>query len=74
MSYHSLEDKVTKRHFAAGSRSSAPVGFPVELEEHKAQFKTLTRGTEKPTDQEVAENSRAASAKLRAVERILKRN
>ncbi|WP_183512184.1 16S rRNA (cytosine(1402)-N(4))-methyltransferase RsmH [Paeniglutamicibacter cryotolerans] len=74
MSYHSLEDKVTKRHFAAGSRSSAPVGFPVELEEHKAQFKTLTRGTEKPTDREIAENPRAASAKLRAVERILKRS
>ena len=74
MSYHSLEDKITKRHFAAGSKSSAPAGFPVELEEHKAQFKVLTRGTEKPTDQEIAENSRAASAKLRAVERILKRN
>lgn len=74
MSYHSLEDKITKKHFAAGSKSSAPAGFPVELEEHKAQFKVLTRGTEKPTDQEIAENSRAASAKLRAVERILKRN
>lgn len=74
MSYHSLEDKITKRHFAAGSKSSAPAGFPVELEEHKAQFKVLTRGTEKPTDQEIAENSRAASAKLRAVERILKRS
>ncbi|PQZ95882.1 16S rRNA (cytosine(1402)-N(4))-methyltransferase [Arthrobacter sp. MYb227] len=74
MSYHSLEDKITKKHFATGSKSSAPAGFPVELEEHKAQFKVLTRGTEKPTDQEIAENSRAASAKLRAVERILKRN
>lgn len=74
MSYHSLEDKITKRHFAAGSRSSAPVGFPVELEEHKAQYKTLTRGTETPTAQEIEENPRAASAKLRAVERILKRS
>jgi 16S rRNA (cytosine1402-N4)-methyltransferase len=74
MSYHSLEDKITKRHFAAGSRSSAPAGFPVELEEHKAQYKTLTRGTETPTAQEIEENPRAASAKLRAVERILKRS
>ncbi|MET1035434.1 MAG: 16S rRNA (cytosine(1402)-N(4))-methyltransferase RsmH [Arthrobacter sp.] len=73
MSYHSLEDKITKRHFAAGSKSSAPVGFPVELEEHKAQFRTLTKGTEKPTEQEIHENPRAASAKLRAVERILQR-
>lgn len=72
MSYHSLEDKITKRFFQAGSKSSAPVGFPVELEEHKPRFKALTRGTEKPTEAEIAENPRAASAKLRAVERIMK--
>lgn len=74
MSYHSLEDKMTKKHFSAGSMSSAPVGFPVELEEHKARFRTLTKGTEKPTDLEIDENPRAASAKLRAVERILRRS
>ncbi|MBG6085625.1 16S rRNA (cytosine(1402)-N(4))-methyltransferase RsmH [Zhihengliuella flava] len=72
MSYHSLEDKITKRFFQAGSRSSAPAGFPVELDEHKARFKTLTKGTEKPTADEIEENPRAASAKLRAVERIMK--
>ncbi|GAB3619233.1 16S rRNA (cytosine(1402)-N(4))-methyltransferase RsmH [Glutamicibacter endophyticus] len=74
MSYHSLEDKITKRHFVQGSTSSAPPGFPVELEEHKAEFKVLTKGTEKPSDAEIAENSRAASARLRAVERVLKRS
>ncbi|MGW9405680.1 16S rRNA (cytosine(1402)-N(4))-methyltransferase RsmH [Arthrobacter sp. NPDC055585] len=70
MSYHSLEDRIVKDIFAAGSRSSAPKGFPVELEEHKAQLKRLTKGTEVPTEAEIAENPRAASAKLRAVERI----
>ncbi|WP_404321851.1 16S rRNA (cytosine(1402)-N(4))-methyltransferase RsmH [Arthrobacter luteolus] len=70
MSYHSLEDRIVKDIFAAGSRSSAPKGFPVELEEHKAQLKRLTKGTEVPTEQEIVENPRAASAKLRAVERI----
>lgn len=74
MSYHSLEDKITKRFFVQGSTSSAPPGFPVELEEHKAEFKVLTKGTEKPSEQEIAENPRAASARLRAVERILKRS
>ncbi|MCC3290709.1 MULTISPECIES: 16S rRNA (cytosine(1402)-N(4))-methyltransferase RsmH [unclassified Arthrobacter] len=72
MSYHSLEDKIVKGVFAAGARSSAPKGFPVELEQHKAQLKRLTKGTEVPTDEEIAENPRAASAKLRAVERIRK--
>ncbi|MBG6181515.1 16S rRNA (cytosine(1402)-N(4))-methyltransferase RsmH [Arthrobacter sp. CAN_A1] len=72
MSYHSLEDKIVKTAFTAGTRSSAPVGFPVELEEHKPYLMSLTRGTEAPTEHEIEENPRAASAKLRAVERIKK--
>jgi 16S rRNA (cytosine1402-N4)-methyltransferase len=70
MSYHSLEDRIVKSAFSAGTKSSAPVGFPVELEEHKAYLRSLTRGTEAPTAAEIEENPRAASAKLRAVERI----
>ncbi|WP_026550837.1 16S rRNA (cytosine(1402)-N(4))-methyltransferase RsmH [Arthrobacter sp. Br18] len=73
LSYHSLEDRIVKSAFAAGSRSSAPPGFPVELERHKAYLRSLTRGTEAPTKLEVEENPRAASAKLRAVERIRER-
>lgn len=74
MSYHSLEDKITKKFFASAAKSSAPAGFPVELEEHKARFKTITRGTEQPTEQEISENPRAASARLRATERTLPRS
>lgn len=70
MSYHSLEDKIVKSVFQSRSKSSAPLGFPVELEEHKPELKTLTKGTEVPTAEEIAENPRAASARLRAVERI----
>ncbi|MEV7648436.1 16S rRNA (cytosine(1402)-N(4))-methyltransferase RsmH [Arthrobacter sp. NPDC089319] len=74
MSYHSLEDKITKSVFSQLAKSSAPRGFPVELEEHKPQLKTLTKGTEVPTAAEIEENPRAASAKLRAVERIRNRS
>ncbi|MUK01916.1 16S rRNA (cytosine(1402)-N(4))-methyltransferase RsmH [Vibrio cholerae] len=70
MSYHSLEDRIVKSAFTSGTRSSAPVGFPVELEQHKPYLRSLTRGTEAPTAAEIEENPRAASAKLRAVERI----
>ncbi|MEV4954302.1 MULTISPECIES: 16S rRNA (cytosine(1402)-N(4))-methyltransferase RsmH [Paenarthrobacter] len=73
MSYHSLEDKIVKSVFQSGSKSSAPLGFPVELEEHKPELKTITKGTEVPTAAEIAENPRAASARLRAVERIKQR-
>lgn len=72
MSYHSLEDKVVKRAIVEKSRSSAPKGFPVELEEHKPELKVITRGAEPPRESEIEENSRAASAKLRATEKIKK--
>lgn len=70
MSYHSLEDKIVKRAFTTRATSSAPKGFPVELEEHKPELKIITRGAEPPTEAEIEENSRAASAKLRAAEKI----
>ena len=65
MSYHSLEDKIVKRGLSAAATSKAPKGFPVELDEHKPTMKVITRGAEPPTEAEIAENSRAASAKLR---------
>ena len=70
MSYHSLEDKIVKRALTAEATSKAPKGFPVELEEHKPTVKIITRGAEPPTQEEIAQNSRAASAKLCAAEKI----
>ncbi len=69
LSYHSLEDRMVKRFFAAGAASGAPAGLPVELPEHRPVLRLLTR-SQPPTDQEIAANPRAASARLRAVERI----
>lgn len=70
LSFHSLEDRLTKRAIAAGTTSSTPPGLPVELPEHAPYLRALTRGAEEPDDAEVLANPRAASAKLRAVERI----
>ena len=70
MSYHSLEDRITKRHLSAWATSTAPPGFPVVLEEHEPVVRVLTRGTEKPTEEEISENRRASSARVRAVEKI----
>lgn len=70
MSYHSLEDRITKKAFQEQATSLTPPNFPVELEEHAPVIKVLTRGTEKPTEQEIADNPRAASAKVRAIEKI----
>ncbi|WP_150463123.1 16S rRNA (cytosine(1402)-N(4))-methyltransferase RsmH [Nesterenkonia ebinurensis] len=70
LSYHSLEDRIVKRAFAQRSTSSAPAGLPVELEEHKPTFRLLLRGAESPQQDEIVQNPRAASAKLRAAEKI----
>ena len=70
VSYHSLEDRLVKRTLAALARSSTPPGLPVELPEHRPQLRLLTRGAETPTAAEISANQRAASARLRAAERI----
>ncbi len=70
LSYHSLEDRITKRALASGSTSSAPPDLPVEPAKHAAYLRLLTRGGEEPTEAEVVANPRAASARLRAAERI----
>ena len=70
LSYHSLEDRLSKRALTAGSRSSTPVGLPVELPEHAAYLRLLTRGAEEPSAEEISANPRAASARLRAAERV----
>ncbi|HOF62679.1 MAG TPA: 16S rRNA (cytosine(1402)-N(4))-methyltransferase RsmH [Dermatophilaceae bacterium] len=70
LSYHSLEDRITKRGLAHGAVSRAAPGMPVERAEDAAYLRLLTRGAEVPTETEVADNPRAASARLRAAERI----
>jgi 16S rRNA (cytosine1402-N4)-methyltransferase len=70
LSYHSLEDRIVKRALAGRARSSAPVGLPVEPPGTGPTLRLLTRGAERPSDAEIAMNPRAASAKLRAAERI----
>lgn len=70
LAYHSLEDRAAKRALAAGATSSTPAGLPVELPEHAPYLSLVTRGAEDPSEAEIAENPRAASAHLRVAERI----
>ncbi|MET7638865.1 16S rRNA (cytosine(1402)-N(4))-methyltransferase RsmH [Streptomyces sp. NPDC005438] len=70
LSYHSLEDRLVKRVFAAGAQHSAPPGLPVVPEEYQPRLALLTRGAEEADEEEVAANRRAAPARLRGVERV----
>lgn len=69
MAYQSLEDRLVKRELTRRSRSTAPAGLPVELPEHKPEFRLLTRGAELAGDDERARNPRAIPVRLRAAER-----
>lgn len=69
LAYHSLEDRIVKREFAARSSSSAPYGLPVELPEHRPEFVLLTRGAEQAPQDERDSNPRATPVRLRAAER-----
>lgn len=70
MSFQSLEDKIIKEKFADASTSKSPRELPIELPEYAAKFKLVFNSSEKPSETEIAENSRAASTRLRAIERV----
>jgi 16S rRNA (cytosine1402-N4)-methyltransferase len=70
LAYQSLEDRIVKRAFAAGSTSTAPSGLPVELPEHRPELRLLVRGAELASEDERAVNPRATPVRLRAVERV----
>jgi 16S rRNA (cytosine1402-N4)-methyltransferase len=70
MSYQSLEDRIVKRAIAPLTVSRTPVDLPTELPGHEPEFRWLIRGAQAPTDDEISANPRAASARLRAAERI----
>ncbi|WP_411140722.1 16S rRNA (cytosine(1402)-N(4))-methyltransferase RsmH [Streptomyces sp. x-80] len=70
LSYQSLEDRIVKQVLAAGAANTAPPGLPVVPERYQPRLQLLTRGAELPTEEEVAENRRAAPARLRGAQRI----
>jgi 16S rRNA (cytosine1402-N4)-methyltransferase len=70
LAYHSLEDRIVKRELVRRAADQTPPGLPVPAEAAAPQFRLLTRGAERPDSEEVTGNPRAASARLRAAERI----
>jgi S-adenosyl-methyltransferase MraW len=73
LAYQSLEDRIVKRELAARTTSTTPPGLPVELPGHGPEFGLLVRGAEQASEEEIAENPRAAPLRLRAAERIAAR-
>ncbi len=70
MSYHSLEDAIVKQAFQSAAISSTPIELPVELPGSGPRLRVITKGVERASEFELSQNPRAASARLRAAEKL----
>ena len=71
ISYHSLEDRIVKRHFAGRAKGcTCPPDLPVCGCGNTAEVRILTRKPIRASEDEIALNNRARSAVLRAVEKV----
>lgn len=71
ITFHSLEDKVVKDIFKKYSEINEMVkGLPVIPDEYKPKIKIINKKPIAPSDEELKENTRSHSAKLRVVERV----
>jgi 16S rRNA (cytosine1402-N4)-methyltransferase len=71
IAYHSLEDRIVKRRFAAGTTGcECPPDFPVCTCGRVAELQLPVRHPMRPTQAEIAANPRARSALMRVVEKV----
>lgn len=71
ITFHSLEDRICKTVFKTHSTlPQLPPGLPIIPDEYKPKLKLITRKPLLPTEEELEENNRARSAKLRIAEKL----
>lgn len=71
ITFHSLEDRIVKKIFKEKSEVNDLVkGLPIIPEEYKPIIKLINKKPILPSNEELDENSRSKSAKLRIIERI----
>ena len=70
ITFHSLEDRIVKAAFRKNENPCiCPPGFPVCVCGKQSQGRVITRKPILPTEEEITENKRAKSAKLRVFEK-----
>lgn len=71
ITFHSLEDRIIKQAFSELAKGcTCPASFPVCVCGKKPEIKVITRKPVLPGDEELSENSRSKSAKLRIAEKL----
>ncbi|MDQ0273897.1 16S rRNA (cytosine(1402)-N(4))-methyltransferase RsmH [Cytobacillus purgationiresistens] len=71
ITFHSLEDRICKATFKQASETpELPHGLPIIPEQYKPEMKLINRKPILPSEEELEQNNRARSAKLRIAEKI----
>jgi len=71
ITFHSLEDRICKAAFKKASETpNLPPGLPIIPDEYKPILKLVSRKPILPSEEEVEQNNRARSAKLRLAEKL----
>ncbi|KAB2335315.1 16S rRNA (cytosine(1402)-N(4))-methyltransferase RsmH [Bacillus mesophilum] len=71
ITFHSLEDRICKVTLKKASETpDLPPGLPIIPDEYKPIIKLITRKPLLPSDEELEQNNRARSAKLRIAEKL----
>ncbi len=75
ISYHSLEDRIVKRFMQQEARGCiCPPAAPVCVCGHKPRLKLIRRHVITPSEDEIRDNPRSRSAKLRVAKRLLEKD
>ncbi|MFC4652275.1 16S rRNA (cytosine(1402)-N(4))-methyltransferase RsmH [Lactococcus nasutitermitis] len=69
ITFHSLEDRLTKSIFKEYSTVNVPKGLPMLPKEMEAKLQLVNRKPVLATEEELADNNRAHSAKLRVAQK-----
>lgn len=71
ISFHSLEDRIVKNFFREESRDClCPPNFPKCVCGHKRRLKIITKKPIRPAEEEIRDNPRSRSARLRVAEKM----
>ena len=71
ITFHSLEDRIVKNRFRTNENPCiCPPKAPICTCGRKPKVRILAKGAVPPTEEEVARNPRARSAKLRVAEKL----
>lgn len=71
ITFHSLEDRIVKNIFKDKTTLNLPKGLPFIPEGYKVEYELINKNVILPTEQELSENNRSHSAKLRGIKRIV---